>query len=132
MMQLLIGTFILGLVHALIPNHWLPLVAIAKNQKWPKSELMFVATITACAHVLGTVALGVTLGLVGSKLAHEYETYLHFIAPVLLILFGLIYFSMNTPHQHHTPKEYVEMTKKSRRRWMLIFILMMFLSPCWK
>lgn len=128
--SIVIGTLLLGLVHALIPNHWLPLVAIAKTEKWEKAELILVATITASAHVLGTVILGITLGLVGQKLAHEYEAYIHLIAPVLLILFGLIYFSINTPHHHHTPNEYVQDAKKSKTRWIVIFIITMFLSPC--
>ncbi|PZR03037.1 MAG: hypothetical protein DI539_26895, partial [Flavobacterium psychrophilum] len=85
MFSIITGTLILGAIHALIPNHWLPLVAIAKSEGWAKSELMFVASITASAHVLGTIILGVVLGLVGSKLAHHYEDYLHVVAPVVLI-----------------------------------------------
>jgi putative Mn2+ efflux pump MntP len=130
MFSIITGTLILGAIHALIPNHWLPLVAIAKSEGWAKSELMFVASITASAHVLGTIILGVLLGLVGSKLAHHYEDYLHVVAPVVLILFGLIYFSVNLPHHHQTVKEDIQQFKKSKTRWILIFVLMMFLSPC--
>ncbi len=63
MYSIITGTILLGIIHALIPNHWLPVVAIARSEKWEKSELMFVAAITASAHVLGTVILGVTLGM---------------------------------------------------------------------
>lgn len=130
MYSIITGTILLGITHALIPNHWLPLVAIAKTEKWGKSELMFVAAITASAHVLGTVILGVTLGMVGTKLAHQYEGYVHVIAPVLLILFGLIYFTVNLPHHHHAANKGVQLYKRSKARWVLIFAAMMFLSPC--
>jgi len=130
MYSIITGTILLGITHALIPNHWLPLVAIAKAEKWEKSELMLVASITATAHVLGTVILGIALGLVGVKLAHQYEGYVHVIAPVLLILFGLIYFTVNLPHHHHAANRDVLQYKKSKAKWILIFAAMMFLSPC--
>ncbi|MDP1763692.1 MAG: hypothetical protein Q8L07_07365 [Sediminibacterium sp.] len=130
MYSIITGTLFLAFIHALIPNHWLPLVAIAKAEKWGKTELMLVASITASAHVLGTVILGVALGLIGSKLAHQYEGYVHVIAPVLLILFGLIYFSVNLPHHHLAANKDVQQYKKSKAKWILIFAAMMFLSPC--
>lgn len=130
MYSIITGTILLGIIHALIPNHWLPLVAIAKSEKWTKSELMMVASITASAHVLGTVILGVALGIVGAELAQEYDEYIHVIAPVLLILFGLIYFTVNLPHHHHATKEDVQQYKKSKLKWISIFATIMFLSPC--
>jgi putative Mn2+ efflux pump MntP len=130
MYSIITGTILLGIIHALIPNHWLPLVAIAKAEKWEKYELMLVASITASAHVLGTVILGIGLGMVGAKLAHQYEGYVHVIAPVLLILFGLIYFTVNLPHHHHAANRDVQQYRISKTKWILIFAVTMFLSPC--
>lgn len=129
MYSIITGTLLLGIIHALIPNHWLPLVAIARSEKWEKYELILMASITASAHVMGTVILGIALGMVGSKLAHQYEGYLHVIAPVLLIIFGLIYFTVNLPH-HHTVNKDVPHYKKSKTKWVLVFATTMFLSPC--
>lgn len=130
MYSIITGTVLLGIIHALIPNHWLPLVAVAKSEKWQKTELMIVASITASAHVLGTVILGIALGTIGTKLSHQYEEYVHVIAPVLLILFGLIYFTVNLPHHHHTANNDTQLYKKSKAKWIVIFAVMMFLSPC--
>jgi nickel/cobalt transporter (NicO) family protein len=129
MYSIITGTILLGIIHALIPNHWLPLVAIARSEKWEKYELILVTSITASAHVMGTVILGIALGMVGSKLAHQYEGYVHVIAPVLLIIFGLIYFTVNRPH-HHSANKNVQHYKKSKTKWVLIFAATMFLSPC--
>jgi cytochrome c biogenesis protein CcdA len=104
-------------------------VAIARSEKWEKYELILVTSITASAHVMGTVILGIALGMVGSKLAHQYEGYVHVIAPVLLIIFGLIYFTVNRPH-HHSANKNVQHYKKSKTKWVLIFAATMFLSPC--
>jgi putative Mn2+ efflux pump MntP len=129
MYSIITGTILLGITHALIPNHWLPLVAIARSEKWEKYELILVASISASAHVMGTVILGIALGMVGSKLAYHFEGYVHVIAPVLLIIFGLVYFTVNLPH-HHTANNDVPHYKKSKTKWVLIFATTMFLSPC--
>lgn len=130
MIQILLGTLILGLIHALIPNHWLPIVAVAKAEGWSKKELKRIAFISSLAHVSGTVLLGILLGNVGQTLAHHYDDYVHLIAPVLLIVFGLIYFTINLPHHHPSKNQEVAAYKKSKRRWIFIFVVMMFLSPC--
>ncbi|HNP24881.1 MAG TPA: hypothetical protein PKM63_22660 [Panacibacter sp.] len=130
MYSIITGTILLAITHALIPNHWLPLVAIAKAEKWERSELMLIASVTASAHVLGTVILGIALGLVGTTLAHEYEEYVHVIAPVLLIVFGFVYFAVNLPHHRYLANTDVEQYKRSKTRWVLIFTAVMFLSPC--
>ena len=130
MFSVLSGTVILAFVHALIPNHWLPLVAVARAEKWKEKELIYVASFAAFAHVLGTIILGIVLGLIGNQLAEEYGNMVDVAAPVLLIAFGLIYFTVNLPHHHHSEQKDVADFKRSRTRWIWIFIIMMFLSPC--
>jgi len=130
MYSIITAAVLLGLVHALIPNHWLPLVAVAKAEKWERSDLLSVAFIIALAHVAGTVILGIILGIIGTRLAGQYSEFVDIIAPLLLIVFGLIYFSVNLPHHHHGAQKEVNDYKKSRTRWILIFVMMMFLSPC--
>lgn len=130
MFSLLAGTLILAFVHALIPNHWLPLVAVAKAEHWKGRDLNLVTFIAALAHVLGTIALGIILGIIGVRLERDYGKIIYVIAPVLLIVFGLIYFTVNLPHHHHHEKKDVAGYKRSKRKWIFIFIIMMFLSPC--
>jgi nickel/cobalt transporter (NicO) family protein len=130
MFSLVVGTFILALVHALIPNHWLPLVAVAKAEHWKSKDINTITFISATAHVLGTVALGLVLGLIGKELAEQYGHTINVAASVLLIIFGLIYYTVNLPHHHHSSQKDVAQYKRSKRKWVLIFIFMMFLSPC--
>jgi len=130
MFSLLGGVFLLALVHALIPNHWLPLVAVARSEKWKMRELTTVTLLSATAHVLGTVALGFVLGIIGKELEEDYGHAINVAASVLLIAFGLVYYTVNLPHHHHSSQKDVAQYKRSKRRWILIFIVMMFLSPC--
>ena len=130
MFSLLAGTFVLALVHALIPNHWLPLVAVARAEQWKVRDVTTVTLLSATAHVLGTVALGLVLGFIGKELKEEYGHAINVAASVLLIIFGLIYYTVNLPHHHHSSQKDVAQYKRSKRRWIMIFIIMMFLSPC--
>lgn len=130
MFSLVAGTFILALIHALIPNHWLPLVAVAKAEHWKTREMTSITFISATAHVLGTVALGIVLGLISKELTEQYGTAINVAASVLLIIFGLIYYTVNLPHHHHSSQKDVVQYKRSKRKWILIFVFMMFLSPC--
>jgi nickel/cobalt exporter len=130
MYAIIASTILLGITHALIPNHWLPLVVVARSEKWDRFELMLVASITASAHVLGTAFLGAILGMIGYRIAHQYEGYVHVIAPVLLIIFGLIYFTINLPHQHHAVNKDVQRDEKLKTKWVLILAATTFLSPC--
>lgn len=130
MLSLLTATILLAAVHALIPNHWLPLVAVAKAEGWKKKELNSITLMAAAAHVFGTVILGLVLGFIGKELQEQYGRTINMAMAVLLIVFGLIYFTVNLPHQHHSTQKDVQDYEKSRRRWILIFVGMMFLSPC--
>jgi hypothetical protein len=130
MLSVLAGTVLLAVVHALIPNHWLPLVAVARAEHWKQRDVTSVTFLAALAHVTGTVILGLVLGVIGKELEEEYGTIIHVVSTVLLIVFGLIYFTVNLPHHHHSEQKDVAAFKRSKRKWILIFIVMMFLSPC--
>ena len=130
MFTVIAGTVLLAMVHALIPNHWLPLVAVAKAEKWKQNDVTVITFFAALAHVLGTVALGVVLGTIGKELQEQYGNIIYVVSSILLIVFGLIYYTVNLPHHHHSSQKDVAQYKRSRRKWVLIFIVMMFLSPC--
>jgi nickel/cobalt transporter (NicO) family protein len=130
MFTVIAGTILLAIVHALIPNHWLPLVAVARAEKWKPKEVTLITLIAALAHVLGTVALGLILGKIGKELEDQYGNIIYVASSVLLIVFGLIYYTVNLPHHHHSGQKDVVEYKRSRSKWILIFIVMMFLSPC--
>lgn len=137
-LQVFIGSFLLSIVHALIPSHWLPLVAIGKAEKWNSKETTTVAVITAVAHTLSTVVIGIVVGFVGYKLSETYHYIIHYIAPVVLIVLGLIYFYLeyrhskikSAHHHHHVDIDGIVKSRKSRRSIILTLSIAMFFSPC--
>jgi len=137
LLQIFLGSLLLSIVHATIPSHWLPLIAISKSEKWSEKETILIATITAVSHSASTVAIGIVVGLIGYKISESYHHITHNIAPVILILLGLVYFyleykhsKIKTPHQHHHIDVEKIAKKKSKRSIVLTLSLAMFFSPC--
>ena len=122
----------LSLIHASIPNHWLPVVAIGKAEKWTQKEILFVTAITGFAHTISTVIVGILIGIIGIGLTKNYTLIIEKAAPVLLIVIGIVYIVVDlVNHREHIHKPDAG---KSRNRSRLAIItslaLTMFLSPC--
>ena len=45
MYSIIAGSIILSLLHAAIPNHWLPVIAIGRKEGWTLSEVTEVTLI---------------------------------------------------------------------------------------
>jgi putative Mn2+ efflux pump MntP len=129
MFSIITGSIILSLLHATIPNHWLPVIAIGRKENWSVNEVTRVTFIAAIAHGLSTVILGFFLGFLGSQMAENIEHFTHFIAPVILILLGIIFIYRHHHHKHFHVDDNIK-KKKSKRNIILALVLAMFLSPC--
>ncbi len=136
--QILIGSFLVSLAHALIPSHWLPLATIGKTEKWTQNETLKITAITGFSHTLSTVIIGIIVGLVGYKLSESYHLITHFFAPAVLVSLGLIYLSLEYRHKfikhshkhHHIDIDHIIDEKKSKRAIVLTLMVAMFFSPC--
>ena len=129
MFSIITGSIILSLLHATIPNHWLPVIAIGRKENWTLSEVTNVTFISAISHGLSTVVIGFILGYIGSQMAERIEHFTHYIAPVILIILGVIFIYRHHHHKHFHIDN-VDKKKKSKRSIILALVLAMFLSPC--
>jgi len=136
MLQILIGSLILSVTHALIPNHWFPLVAVSRSEKWSRTESLKVTAITGGMHTVSTIAIGILIGFIGFKLSSTIEMITNIIAPLLLIVLGIIFIIMffvnpHHSHEHHGEIEVLEKSKK-KSKFAIIATLgtLMFFSPC--
>jgi putative Mn2+ efflux pump MntP len=136
MYKIFIGSLVLSLIHALIPNHWLPLIAVSKTEKWTQNQTLWATVITGIAHTLSTIIIGIVVGIIGYKLAASYAVISETIAPSILIGLGLVYviLDLRSHHHHHhdiNPDVIEPGPKKSR--WIAILTTLsiaMFLTPC--
>ena len=129
MYNIIIGSLLISLLHAVIPNHWLPVLAIGKKEGWSLAETSRVTFLAGMAHVISTIIIGLLLGLIGSELTHHIEHFTKFIAPSVLILMGLFFVRQHYTHHHfHLHPE--EIKKKNKSSIILALVIAMFLSPC--
>ncbi len=129
MFSIISGSIILSLLHATIPNHWLPVIAIGRKQKWTIEEVTQVTFISAIAHGLSTIIIGFALGFIGAQLAAELENFSHYIAPVILIALGILFIYRHHNHKHFHLSDAIR-KKKSKKTIIIALVLAMFLSPC--
>lgn len=130
MVQILIGSFLLSVIHALIPNHWLPIVLMGRTEHWSTRESVGIAALSGLIHTTSTILLGGVIGFIGYKLSEEYEDLTHILASLLLVVIGLVYLFLGRKHQHHGGQINTQGGKRSKTAIVLTFALSMFLSPC--
>lgn len=127
--NLLIGSILLGSIHAAIPNHWLPVVLIGRAEGWSPRETLGVVALSGFFHTLSTVVLGIGIGAIGVEVSERLEAQTRLIASLLLVFMGLIYFAMhdaNSAHEH-VPKGLVG---RSKATIITTLSVAMLFSPC--
>src|SRR5688500_1985754 len=88
---LAVAAITLASVHALAPDHWLPLAALARAQQWTALRTAQVTAACGFAHVTVSVILGaVGLGF-GIRIYERWGAEFESVAGVILIGFGLVY-----------------------------------------
>jgi len=142
MLQIILGSFVLSITHAMIPNHWIPLVVLSKTEKWNRFETAKITTIAGISHTLSTILIGVLVGLLGYKLNEIFDVVGSLYAPLILTLLGLIYIYLdyknnkehNSHHHHHNEhldfKKINSSKKKSNIALIISLSTAMFFSPC--
>jgi hypothetical protein len=108
--QIFIGSFLLSIVHASIPNHWISLVALSKADRWNEKLTLGITAIAGFAQTLSTNIIGIIVGFLGYKISESYSFIVGIIATSILILLGIIYLTLslraiNHLHHHHLSHE---------------------------
>lgn len=134
MWQLFLGSMLLGLIHPLFPNHWIPLIAISKTEKWTNKETIVATLITGFSHTLSTIIIGIIVGFVGIKLSESYSYITKIAAPLILFILGVLYLLLDfrSSHHHHHFEINNDTLKNRKSKTVILFTLCigLFFSPC--
>ena len=131
MIQLFIGSLVLSVIHASIPNHWLPLVAISKSENWSRRETLTATAIAGFAHTASTILIGIGVGLLGFSLAEQYESTFRIIVPFILFGLGALYIISGLKHsQSHGHATENAVGSNSNTAIIISLSTAMFFSPC--
>lgn len=119
----------IGLVHALAPDHWLPIAMIGRARKWNVPRLLAVTLLAGVGHILSSVligGLGIAAGLALTRVK-AIETSRGEIAGLLLIGFGIAYavWGLKQARRHHLEEHSLQAAVTV---WVLIAVFV--LGPC--
>lgn len=128
--HLLIGTLTLSILHALIPSHWLPILAFEKKFNWSKEQTLRITFISALAHALSTVLLGIAVGVLSFQLNNRFEEVTKYVFSGMLIVLGFVFIIRHHKHNHFHLHNENELQKLSSRKIITVLVTSMFLSPC--
>lgn len=127
--QLFISVVAISILHAILPNHWLPVVAISKELGWNERKTAIITMLAAFSHSLSTVLIGIVLAFGGMTL-DSVLPYFRFLAAGLLICLGILFIWRHQHHMHFHLKD-VKVTSNTSMSYILgSLLLAMFLSPC--
>ena len=109
LMLLLLAAFSVALFHAMLPDHWMPIAVLARAERWSRRRTARVAIWTGIGHVLGSVALGAVVVVLGYGLNSIVRLEGSIVGSVL-VLTGVVLlgWSLRRPHSHrhsHSPRQ---------------------------
>jgi hypothetical protein len=86
---LLIGAVAtVGVLHTIVPDHWLPITLIARQRGWSKAETGRASLLAGIGHVVSTLLIASVAWLAGVAVAARFGGVVDAAASVALVAFG--------------------------------------------
>lgn len=78
-----------GILHTIVPDHWVPITLMARQRGWTQAETARTAFKAGVGHVLSTLAIAAIVWLAGVAVAQRFGHGVDTIASLALVGFGL-------------------------------------------
>lgn len=98
-----------GLGHAILPDHWVPLGVLSRTHHYPLSRVARLAGLAGVAHVLVSLLIGAVIVIVGLQLRSAVEHVQNAIVGGLLVATGLAFAVLEATgrgHAHSHPHDH--------------------------
>ena len=77
-----------GVLHTIVPDHWVPITLIARQRGWSRAQTTRVALKAGMGHVLSTLAIALVIWIGGVAVATRFGHWVDTIASAALVGFG--------------------------------------------
>jgi hypothetical protein len=77
-----------GVLHTIVPDHWLPIALIARERGWSRVETARAALQAGIGHVLSTLVIGLAVWAAGVAVAQRFGQFVDAASGIALIGFG--------------------------------------------
>jgi nickel/cobalt exporter len=91
-----------GLGHAILPDHWLPLAVVGRNRRYSRSRVARLSGLAGVTHVLVSLLLGAAIITVGLQFRATVEHAQSVIVGGLLLATGLAFAILEVSGRGHT------------------------------
>jgi ABC-type nickel/cobalt efflux system permease component RcnA len=78
-----------GVLHTVVPDHWVPITLIARQRGWTQAETARTAFKAGVGHVVSTLAIAAIVWLAGVAVAQRFGHWVDTLASAALVGFGL-------------------------------------------
>jgi len=133
LLPILFGASVLSMIHAIMPDHWIPIVMIGKTERWSRKEIFWITALIAIPHIISTILIGIIIGIIGYTLSSAHEFVMRIVAPLILVSLGLVYVFLDFKgHDQHSHEGFIKTNKLSNKKFAIILPLAtaLFFSPC--
>lgn len=86
---LIIAVFVVGVLHTLVPDHWVPITLIARQRGWSMSQVAWAAAGAGLGHTVSTLLIAVIVWTAGVAVAARFGNIVNVLTSLALIGFGL-------------------------------------------
>lgn len=77
-----------GVLHTMVPDHWVPITLLARQQGWSRRQTARVAFGAGLGHTLSTLAIGLVVWVAGVAVAVRFGHIVSIASSIALIAFG--------------------------------------------
>jgi len=87
---LLIGSVAaVGVLHTMVPDHWLPITVMARQRQWSRAQTARAALQAGTGHVVSTLMIAVIFWAASAAVATRFSQWVEMATSVALVGFGL-------------------------------------------
>jgi hypothetical protein len=124
---LVLAVIAVGILHTLVPDHWVPITLLARQQRWTRAQTARAAFTAGLGHTLSTLAIAAVVWFAGVAVALRFGHLVSLLSSLALIGFGgwialasLRELREGHGHHHDHDREHAD---KPRSRMALLLIL---------
>ncbi len=85
---LVLAVGLVGVLHTLVPDHWVPITLLARQQGWTRAQTLRAAALAGTGHTVSTLTIAVLVWLAGVLLAVRFGEIVSELSSAALIAFG--------------------------------------------
>jgi ABC-type nickel/cobalt efflux system permease component RcnA len=77
-----------GVLHTVVPDHWVPITLIARQRGWSRAQTARAALVAGTGHVGSTLAIAIVVWVAGVVAAKQFGHVVDTLASAALVAFG--------------------------------------------